>query len=188
MTYLLLFIGFLLVGFLGFGGPEAVLAFVAHWVVEECGWMTYTQFADLLLVSRMVPGETAVNAATLSGYLAVYNNLGLGVALGASSAALFGLAMPSFVWTEIATRITISKEYQPIVDSVFDFLKVVVPGLIGGVAISLCIPENIGESNYPWHLGVSAFLFLFTVIGMSVFRLNPVFLLLLSGLAGMLLL
>ena len=188
MTYLLLFISFLFVGFFGFGGPDAVVAMVEHWVVEECGWMTHMQFADLLLISRMVPGETAVNAATLSGYLAVMNDLGFGAAVGASATALLGLAMPSYVWAELAARVTIPKEYQPIMESVFDFLKVVVPGLIGGVAISLCTPENIGDVTTPWQLGVSIFLFLFTVIGMSVYRFNAVFLILLSGVAGMLLL
>ena len=188
MTYFFLFISFLFVGFFGFGGPDAVLSMVEHVVVVECGWMTHTQFADLLIVSRMVPGETAVNAATLSGYMAVFNNLGFFTAIGASLAALLGLATPSFVWSEIAERITIPKEYRPVVESVFDFLRVIVPGLIGGVAISLCRPEIIGDFTSPWQLGVSAFLCLFTIIGMTVFRFNSIFLILLSGVAGMLLL
>ena len=188
MTYLLLFIGFFFIGFFGFGGPDAVLAMVEHFVVVQNGWLTHTQFADLLVISKMVPGETAVNAATLSGYAAVFSNLGFFTSLGATSAAMLGLATPSFVWAEIAERITIPKEYTPIVDSIFDFLRVVVPGLIGGVALSLCIPENIGSLDTPWHLGVSAFLCVFTIIGMTAFRFNPVFLILLSGVAGMLLL
>ena len=121
-------------------------------------------------------------------YMAVFNNLGFFTALGASFAALLGLATPSFVWAEIAERITLSKEYRPIVESVFDFLRVIVPGLIGGVAMSLCRPEIVGDLTSPWQLGVSAFLCLFTIIGMSVFRFNPIFLILLSGVAGMLLL
>jgi chromate transporter len=188
MTYFFLFISFLFVGFFGFGGPDAVLSMVEHVVVVECGWMTHTQFADLVIVSRMVPGETAVNAATLSGYMAVFNNLGFFTALGASFAALLGLATPSFVWAEIAERITLPKEYRPIVESVFDFLRVIVPGLIGGVAMSLCRPEIVGDLTSPWQLGVSAILCLFTIIGMSVFRFNPIFLILLCGVAGMLLL
>jgi chromate transporter len=188
MTYLILFIGFFFVGFFGFGGPDAVLAMVEHLVVVQTGWLTHEQFVDLLIVSKAVPGETAVNAATLSGYAAVISNLGFFTAIGASTAAMLGLAMPSFVWTELAARITIPKEYQPITESIIDFLRVVVPGLIGGVALSLCTPEIIGSLDTPWHLGISAFLCLFTIVGMTAFRFNPVFLILLSGVAGMLLL
>ena len=188
MIYLLLFVSFLFVGFFGFGGPDAVLSALEHLLVVRCGWMTHTQFADLMIISRFVPGETAVNAATLSGYLAAFNDLGFFAALGASFAALLGLATPSFVWAEIAARVTISREYRPVVDSIFDFLRIVVPGLIGGVAISLCTPDNIGNLGSPWQLGISIFLFLFTIIGMSVYRFNPLFLLLLGGIAGLLLL
>ncbi len=188
MIYALLIFSFLCVGFFGFGGPEAVLATINHLTIEENHWLTPTQFADLLIVSRFVPGETALNAATLSGYAATLNEYGLATSLGASLAAMIGLAAPSYIWAELTHRLRIPKAYREGFAHGIALIKSATPGLIGAIAIILCTQENIGSPEHAWHLGVSLFIILFTLIGNVVFRINAAALLVLSALAGILLL
>jgi len=59
-----LFVGFLKIGLLGFGGvgPQA-----RHIIVEERHWLSDREFAELLGVGQMLPGPNTVNAAVLIG-------------------------------------------------------------------------------------------------------------------------
>jgi chromate transporter len=59
-----LFVTFLKVGVLGFGG---VAAWVRHIVVVERGWMTEREFAELFGVASTLPGANTVNFATILG-------------------------------------------------------------------------------------------------------------------------
>lgn len=188
MIYIVLALSFFCVGFFGFGGPEAVLCLVEDVVVKENAWLTTEQFADLLIVSRAVPGECAVNAATLSGYAATMSTYGTSAALGASLAAMIGLALPAFVWSELIYRLRIPKAYKEGVDYGLLLLRRAIPGFIGAVVISLCTPEITGTPETPWHYGISLFLIVATFIGNLIFKINPLLLLLLSAIAGIALL
>ena len=59
-----LFLGFLKIGLLGFGGvgPQA-----RHIIVQERRWLGDREFAELLGVGQMLPGPNTVNAAVLIG-------------------------------------------------------------------------------------------------------------------------
>ena len=68
-------------------------------------------------------------------------------------------------------------------------LRPLVPGLV--VAAALLMAKEAGllaDATDAWHKGVSAFLFVATVVGVRVYRFNPLFMLLLYGVAGCLLL
>lgn len=188
MIYLVLALSFFSIGFFGFGGPEAILSMVEHLVVEKYEWLNSEQFADLLIVSRVVPGETTVNAATLCGYATTISNYGWSASLGASVAAMLGLALPAYIWTELAYRLRIPTAYQSGISTAILLLQKAIPGFIGAVAIVLCTPENIGTPEDAWHYGISIFLFVATFIGNLYFRINAVVLLLLCAIAGIALL
>jgi len=59
-----LFLGFLKIGLLGFGGvgPQA-----RHIIVEEQRWLSDKEFAEVLGVGQMLPGPNTVNAAVIIG-------------------------------------------------------------------------------------------------------------------------
>lgn len=59
-----LFLGFLKIGLLGFGGvgPQA-----RHIIVEERRWLSDKEFAEVLGVGQMLPGPNTVNAAVILG-------------------------------------------------------------------------------------------------------------------------
>ncbi|MBP3721220.1 MAG: chromate transporter, partial [Clostridia bacterium] len=67
MIYLQLFLAFLQIGALSFGGGYAAMPLIQAQTVTEHAWITFTDFADLVTIAEMTPGPIAVNAATFVG-------------------------------------------------------------------------------------------------------------------------
>ena len=59
-----LFLGFLKIGLLGFGG---VGPWVRHVIVEERRWLTDREFAEILGAGQILPGPNTTNAAVFIG-------------------------------------------------------------------------------------------------------------------------
>ena len=87
MIYLELFLTFLLVGAVSFGGGYGMIAMIR----EKClanGWLTEAELMDRIAVAESTPGPIAVNMATFVG-------ANEGGVLGAILATL-GVVLPSF--------------------------------------------------------------------------------------------
>ena len=67
MTLLRLFWSFFQIGLFSFGGGYAALPLIQHQVVEQNGWLTISQFTDIITISQMTPGPIALNSATFVG-------------------------------------------------------------------------------------------------------------------------
>ena len=59
-----LFLGFLKIGLLGFGG---VGPWARHVIVEERRWLTDKEFPEVLGVGQMLPGPNTMNASVIIG-------------------------------------------------------------------------------------------------------------------------
>ena len=66
-TLLDLFIGFLRIGVMAFGGAYASIPLVEREVVEINGWLTYEEFGNLLALDELTPGPILINSATFVG-------------------------------------------------------------------------------------------------------------------------
>lgn len=62
-----LFLSFLQIGALSFGGGYAAMPLIEAQVVTKHGWLTVREFADLVSIAEMTPGPIAINAATFVG-------------------------------------------------------------------------------------------------------------------------
>ena len=87
MIYWQLFLSFLQIGMFSFGGGYAALPLIQEQVVTQHGWLSRSEFTDLITISQMTPGPIAVNSATFVG-------IRLAGFLGAL-AATFGCILPS---------------------------------------------------------------------------------------------
>lgn len=67
MIYLQLFLAFLQIGAFSFGGGYAAMPLIQAQVVNKYGWLTMSDFTDLITISQMTPGPIAVNSATFVG-------------------------------------------------------------------------------------------------------------------------
>lgn len=86
---LVLFLTFLKIGALTFGGGYAMIPIIEDEVTKKRKWISEMEILDVIAISETTPGPIAVNAATYVGYK-VSGILG-------SIVATIGLAIPSFV-------------------------------------------------------------------------------------------
>ena len=62
-----IFVAFVRVGALAFGGAYAAIPLVEQEVVTNAGFMTYSEFVDLLALDEITPGPILINSATFVG-------------------------------------------------------------------------------------------------------------------------
>ena len=86
---LVLFLTFMKIGALTFGGGYAMIPIIEEEVTKKRKWISELEILDVIAISETTPGPIAVNTATYVGYK-------VGGILGSIFATL-GLAIPSFV-------------------------------------------------------------------------------------------
>lgn len=189
MIFFLLFITFFQIGLLGFGGGYSMLSMIQAEVVTRYGWMTMGEFTDMVAISQMTPGPIGINSATYTGYTAVVNaGYPEWAGLLGSALATFALVLPTFILMIIISRFLLRYKSHPIVESIFLGLRPAVVGLIAGAALLLCTKENFGSpSNSPWQFWISIGLFAFAFVGQYVYKMNPIILICMCGIAGLIL-
>lgn len=126
MIYWELLAAFFKIGLFSFGGGYAMLSLIQS-EIERHGWMTASQFVDIIAVAEMTPGPVAVNTATFVGYRVA------GLAGGA--AATLGVALPSALIILILSGLYIRFQKKPAARSLFAGMRPAVTGLIAAAAI-----------------------------------------------------
>ena len=67
MEFLELFWSFFQVGLFSFGGGYAAMPLIQAQVVDKFGWLSMSEFTDVITISQMTPGPIAINSATSVG-------------------------------------------------------------------------------------------------------------------------
>lgn len=186
--FFLLFWTFFQIGLFGFGGGYAMISMIQGEVVTHYHWMTTSQFTDIVAVSQMTPGPIGINSATYVGYTAL-TNAGHAWYWGILGSAIstFAVVLPSFILMILISRFLMAYKDHPIVEHVFSWLRPAVVGLLAAAALCLMTPENFSTpQESPWQFYISVALFLFAFISTRVYKINPISVILLCGLAGLL--
>lgn len=186
--YFLLFWTFFQIGLFGFGGGYAMISMIQGEVVGHYHWMTTSQFTDIVAVSQMTPGPIGINSATYVGYTAL-TNAGHAWYWGilGSVISTFAVVLPSFILMILISRFFMSYKNHPVVEHVFSWLRPAVVGLLAAASLCLMTPENFSTpGDNPWQFWISVALFLFAFVSTKVYRINPIRVILLCGLAGLL--
>lgn len=186
--YFLLFWTFFQIGLFGFGGGYAMISMIQGEVVGHYHWMTTSQFTDIVAVSQMTPGPIGINSATYVGYTAL-TNAGHAWYWGILGSVISTLAvvLPSFILMILISRFLMSYKNHPVVEHVFSWLRPAVVGLLAAASLCLMTPENFSmPGDNPWQFWISVALFLFAFVSTKVYRINPIRVILLCGLAGLL--
>lgn len=68
MIYLQVFLAFFYPGILGYGGGPSSIPLIEHEVVDKYGWMTTTEFSELLALANALPGPIATKMAGYIGF------------------------------------------------------------------------------------------------------------------------
>lgn len=185
MIFIQLFYTFFKIGLFGFGGGYAMLSMIQGEVVTRYNWLSTSEFTDIVAISQMTPGPIGINSATYVGYTAVINaGYTHGIGILGSLIATFSVVLPSFILMILISRFFLKYQKHQSVAAVFNGLRPGVVGLLAAAALVLMNKENFGTSIFQIIISISLFLGVF--IASYKFKKNPILLILLSGLIGLL--
>lgn len=173
MIYLQLFLSYLKIGFFGFGGGYAMLSLIQNEIVVKRGWMTVSEFTDIVAISQITPGPIAINSATYIGYTVA--------GFWGSVIATISVCLPALTIMILATKFYLKLYNNKYVQGAMSGLKPVVIGMIASAALLLIFPAtHEGESfidGWSWAIfGVA--------LAASFAKLNPILLIVISAIVG----
>ena len=148
MIYLQLFWEFFKTGLFAMGGGMATVPFLFE-ISAKTGWFTTAELANMIAISESTPGPIGVNMATYVGFETA------GVLGGI--VATIGLAMPALIITLLIAKILTRIKDNPVVETVFRYLRPAVIGLILFALWQLLPLTFLGEEGNILVLPVIAF-------------------------------
>lgn len=190
ILFLRLFWTFFLIGLFGFGGGYAMISMIQGEVVTRYHWLTTGEFTDIVAISQSTPGPIGINSATYVGYSSVVN-AGYSHARGVlgSFIASFAVVLPSFVLMLLISKFLMKYRHHPSVEHVFQGLRPAVVGLLAAASLLLMNRENFGSIHEcPWQFWISVGIFCFAFVSQRVYHINPIRIIIMCGVAGLLLL
>lgn len=179
MIYLQLLISFIQIGLFSFGGGYAALPLIQNQVVTVHGWLTMSEFADVITISQMTPGPIAINAATFVG-------IRVGGIFGAIIATI-GCVLPSCVIVLFLAFVYYKYRGLTTVQGVLNGLRPAVISLIASAGLSLMIlalwngKDSIIE-NFDY---ISLVIFIISFLLLRKFKVNPIIVMLGGGILGL---
>ena len=187
MIFLKLFLTFFEIGALTFGGGYAMIPFVKEQVLAN-NWLTEEELLNMIAVSESTPGPIAVNMATFVGSQQ-------GGILGSACATL-GVVLPSLIVIMLIASVFTKFSKYPAVKAVLGGIRPVIVALITGTGITMLLSLIFGIKG----LGAAPTIDLYGIIillsvsaisfGYSRIRkksLSPIFLIIFSGILGIIL-
>ena len=176
MIYLQLFLSFLQIGMFSFGGGYAAMPLIQGQVVTLHGWLTMSEFTDLITISQMTPGPIAVNSATF---------VGMKIAgIPGAVVATVGCILPSCIIVTILARLYLKYRNLDLLQGVLKSLRPAVVAMIASAGILILKNafwgngESILLTGTEWSMVV---IFGICVLLLRKTKLNPVWVMVLAG-------
>ena len=175
MIYLQLFWAYLKIGIFGFGGGYAMLSMIEFEVVDHYGWMSIEEFSDMVALSQMTPGPVSINIATFIGYT-------VGGFWG-SMVATAAIVIPSLLLLVFVLRFLFKNKENFIVKTTLSSMKPVIAGLIFVAALMMMNPETFADFGLHGS-NISVIICAVSFIATYFAKINPILLIIASGLVG----
>lgn len=183
MIYLQLFLSFLQIGAFSFGGGYAAMPLIQNQVVQLHPWLSQSEFTDLITISQMTPGPIAINSATFVGTRIA----GMPGALAATA----GCVLPSCILVTLLAKIYLKYRNLSLLQGVLKSLRPAVIAMIAAAGASILVNAFWGESIASLtasqllpNISIRAVgIFIGSLILLARFKMNPIHVMLLSGVA-----
>lgn len=171
MTIFTIWLSFLKIGSIAFGGGYAMIPVIMNEVVVVHQWLSQQEFLNIVSISQVTPGPIAVNAATYVGYKAA--------GFFGSVAATFGVASFSIVATSLLSSKLMKHRESPKLQAIFTTLNPIV--------LALIVSAGIGTGSYVKPFWGSALIVLIACAWLLRVKGKSHWLMMLSALVGLLL-
>lgn len=180
MIYLQLFWSFFQVGLFSFGGGYAALPLIQEQVLKYHSWLTQTEFMDVLTISQMTPGPIAINASTFVGTKVA--------GIPGAIIATVGCVTPSCIIVLILATLYYKYKGLSMVQGIINGLRPAVVALIASAGLSILLTALFNKEAFPVQLSdlswIAVVLFSLSLFLLRKFKMNPIHIMLLSGVAG----
>ena len=183
MIYLQLFLSFLQIGAFSFGGGYAAMPLIQNQVVQLHPWLSQSEFTDLITISQMTPGPIAINSATFVGTRIA--------GMPGAFAATAGCVLPSCILVTLLAKIYLKYRNLSLLQGVLKSLRPAVIAMIAAAGASILVNAFWGESIASLtasqllpNISIRAVgIFTGSLILLARFKMNPIHVMLLSGVA-----
>ncbi|MBR3342888.1 MAG: chromate transporter [Solobacterium sp.] len=184
MVILELFLSFMKIGLFSIGGGYAAMPLIEEQAVEIHGWLTMTQFADIMTISEMTPGPIAINSATFVGMQVA----GIPGALSAT----IGCVVPSCVIVLTLAWAYYRYRGLTMIQGILKGLRPAVVAMIASAGLSLMTLSIYGQKSLPADLTevriVPTVIFIVSLAVLRIKKPDPIAVMAAAGAAGVLLL
>lgn len=185
MIYLELFLTFLQIGAVSFGGGYGMISLIRD-TVTSYGWLTEEELLNMIAVAESTPGPIAVNMATFVGSAQ-------GGILGSFLATL-GVVLPSFIIILIIAALIRNFLKYKGVQAFLGGVRPCVVGLIVATALTMLVStlfgfKTVGDTPSPDVKAIVIFVIIAAValVAKKIRKrpLSPIILILISAALGM---
>src|SRR5699024_6322295 len=175
MIYLQLFVSFLQIGLFSFGGGYAAMPLIHHQVVTQHGWLSMSEFTDLITISQMTPGPIAINSATFVGVKIA--------GIWGAAVATLGCILPSCIIVTVIARLYLKYRNMAMLQGVLNSLRPAVVAMIASAGISVLLSAlwggaGISLAGTNWTL---AAIFILCLVFLQKGKWNPIAVMVLAG-------
>lgn len=181
MIYLQLFWSFFQIGMFSIGGGYAAMPLIQNQVVDLHGWLTLTEFSDIITIAEMTPGPIAINSATFVGIQVA----GIPGAL----ISTLGCVTPSCIIVLTLAYFYFKYKEMKSVQAVLSGLRPAVIAMIASAGLSIALLSFFGGNKLPAELSdvnfVSIAIFIVALFVLRRFKLNPIAIIMGSGGVGL---
>ncbi len=179
MILLSLFTSFLQIGAFSFGGGYAAMPLIQEQVITRHGWLTMSDFTDLVTVAEMTPGPIAVNGATFVG-----NQV---AGIPGAIAATIGVILPSCIFVTILAWLYTRYRKMRLMQGVLQSLRPAVVAMIFTAGLNILLQVIFKEGII--SLAISdikirgVLLFAAALAALRVKKANPILVMVCCGIA-----
>ena len=173
-TLLIMFLEFFKTGLFAVGGGLATIPFLMDMTVKYPDWFSSQELANMIAVAESTPGPIGVNTATYAG-VTTYGIIG-------GIIATLGLILPSYIVIVIISKILEKFRENKITQNVFYGLRPTVAGLITVAAYALL--QTTVFPDLVLNIKALVMLLVFTLLVLSYKKLNPIVVILLGAVIG----
>jgi len=151
MIYWHLFLAFFIPGILGYGGGPSSIPLVENEVVDRYGWLSVSEFSEVLAIGNALPGPIATKMAGYIGYE-------VGGSLGAF-VAVFATVAPSLILMIGLLGLLMKYKESPKVKRLTLFVRPVIAVLLGVMTYDFFFSSYEGVGIWQTlFIGVTSFI------------------------------
>ncbi len=170
-----LFLFFLLIGTLSFGGGYAMIPVIEQGASSR-EWISTSEFTDMMAIAGMSPGPIATNSASLVGYQLAGIPGGIISSLAMTIPSLMIILLMAICFTKI-------NEHK-LVKAGFYGLRPIVTSLIVYAALKFAYSNNVISIHVNKEMVLLLLIFLAALYFLMRWKAHPLFVILGAGIVG----